>query len=195
LIERKIPATFFLNPGFLDNKQIMHRCLASLLIEEKPNQKEQWLQYRYTSRDQLLELAQKEGVEVLEYLQSARPYLSISQAKELSKMGFSVGSHSIDHPEFPLVSEEEQVRQVRESQAMLEVMLDIDIPAFAFPFEDLNVDSSLFLLLSHHYMASFGTSGIKEDPRQSHFQRLDMEKAIYGGPELIEASYFYNWLR
>lgn len=195
LLERKIPATFFLNPAFLDNRQIMHRCLASLMIERIPARRQEWLSYRFTDRDRLMELAQGEGVEIEEYLMSQSPYLSIDEAKKLAKMGFSIGSHSIDHPEFPLVSEEEQVRQIRESQSLLEVMLDMEIPVFAFPFEDLDVDPNLFLLLAHHYEASFGTSGIKQDPRPHHFQRLDMEKAVYGGPELIEASYFFNWLR
>lgn len=186
LEERGLSATFFLNPEFLDNKGLMHRCKASVLTEAEPEKRGEFMSIRYRQKGLLDALAIDMGIDWEEYLQIEKPYMSVEQVQDLAKRGFSIGSHSLDHPEFPLVSPEQQVEQIKKSQQELEHILGLRPDVFAFPFEDLGADSSCFEALQQNYLASFGTSGIKKDPRANHLQRLDMEKAEWTGKEWLE---------
>lgn len=195
LKEQGVPATFFINPAFLNNRSMMHRCLASLLIEQSPAEKQKWLSFRYPEKDRLFEKAAKLGLDIADYLQKQQPYLTDNQLKTLINDGFSIGAHSIDHPEFPLISRNEQVVQVEDSLKVVHSLSEDTVQAFAFPFEDLGADAACFEKVTQLGAYSFGTSGIKADSRPNHFQRMDMEKALYSGGELVEAAYLLQKFR
>jgi hypothetical protein len=92
-------------------------------------------------------------------------------------MGFTIGAHSWDHPEFWLLNEEEQQQQVTRSMEWVSEKFKIKIKAFAFPYTDDGVTGSLLAHLAENKICdiTFGTAGLKTDSVTGHLQRLPCE--------------------
>ena len=172
LLAKGVPAIFFVNPAFLDNRLLFYRCKISLLIEEVFRQRERSTVLkecavymgdgaggidpspealagrirRITHPDQGLldELAIKLEFSFDEYLVRRRPFLSLAQACELQEKGFTIGAHSWDHPYYDLISPEEQVRQTRESMEFVNNKFPSPHRCFSFPHSDANLPQSFF---------------------------------------------------
>ena len=158
--EKGVPATFFLNTAFLDNRALGYRQKASLLIDawqhrgeairrtaqarlaarlEVPHQEAcDWrrmvLSVKYRQRAVLDECAALLEVSFPDYLRSVQPYLSSEQVQGLLDAGFSIGGHSIDHPKYAELALVEQVAQTRGCMDELEQRFRLPVKAFAFPF-------------------------------------------------------------
>ena len=61
--------------------------------------------------------------------------LDLNQAKD-AYLGHEVASHSLDHPYFSSLTNEEAIRQVKEDVRNLSLIFGRDITGFAFPFHD-----------------------------------------------------------
>lgn len=70
--------------------------------------------------------------------------MTLSQLKELAGKGYAIGSHSMDHPLYSLISPDEQIRQTLESANWVAGSLDLSYKAFAFPHVDTGVGNALF---------------------------------------------------
>ena len=179
ILKRKgIPASFFINPSFVDNRDLFHRYKASeiiALLKEKGIQIK--LQRTYADLASLDEMAEEIGLDWESWLEQKRPYMSLEQIKNLQADGFTIGSHTMDHPEFELLDEETQLEEIRESMAWVNDMLHPDIKAFAFPFTDTGVSDAVFETCFQEkvFDLSFGTAGLKKDHFPFHFQRFSME--------------------
>jgi hypothetical protein len=120
LVEKGIPATFFINSAFIDNKKLCYQHKSSILVEnikkigsrrleekikgillknklESNNIKEGILSVKYQQKDILDEIADLMNVDFNDYLLKYEPYLTSDQIDNLIKNRFTIGAHSIDH--------------------------------------------------------------------------------------------------
>lgn len=209
LRRRSLPAVFFLNTAFLDNKEMFYRNKASLLVEKYKSDKvskyqkgaeavflkhnikgsdikANILSIKYHNRGILDELAEIFNIDFKEYLRNNNLYLSSSEVAVLVKEGFAIGSHSIDHPLFSLLSPEEQIRQASESLNLLRKQFDMPFNAFAFPFNSIEVSKDFYE--QTHFNGdidiSFGTSGFQKGYCENNFQRQSMEVGEYSAKKI-----------
>jgi peptidoglycan/xylan/chitin deacetylase (PgdA/CDA1 family) len=193
LLKKGIPATFFVNPGFVDNQRLFHKYKASLILgqlNKVPNlEAEQILKNQNLQGEQILkatflqevfldEVAELTGINFENFLAETKPYLSTEQLLKLKEQGFSIGAHSYSHPEFWKISEDEQMNEIKKSMNWLVEKINPDIRAFSFPFTDSGVSYKVMKALKNEHICdiSFGTAGIKYDEYDSHLQRYPVEK-------------------
>jgi peptidoglycan/xylan/chitin deacetylase (PgdA/CDA1 family) len=223
LVEKGIPATFFINPEFIDNKGLFFKYKANLVIDrlEKHNYPSSILEvagsrldpsYRDKNllRKALLNL-KKEDEELISvmaelvevdfetFVKIRKPYMSLEQVRKLSQQGFQIGSHSMDHPLFSLLSFDEQIGQVDESIRWIRDNLEQDHRFFAFPFTDEGVGKTFFdrIFREDQPMVdmTFGTAGMKRDPYPFHFQRIPMDVSGTGARIYLKGEYIYYLLK
>jgi peptidoglycan/xylan/chitin deacetylase (PgdA/CDA1 family) len=193
LLKKGVPATFFVNPGFVDNQQLFHKYKASLILNrlyETSNPKvehylkEQNLQGKEILKASVLqenildEVAGLLGVNFNDFLIKQKPYLTTEQIFKLKKQGFSIGAHSFNHPEFWQITGEEQLDEVKKSMDWLVEKINPEIKAFSFPFTDSGVSLKVLKSLNSEKICdvTFGTAGIKYDELEFHLQRYPVEK-------------------
>ena len=185
LYQRGIPATIFVNTGFIDNKDLFYRHKAALLID-KMNKKEpspavkseikKIFATTYLQRDRLDKTAALLEVDFQEYLKKNRPYLTADELSEMKKKEFTIGSHSIDHPNYAEIDELEQIRQTVESCKYVKETFQEPNSHFSFPFSEENIPDSFFKAIGLHADLTFGISGMKTRNQGKHIGRIDMEK-------------------
>lgn len=193
LLRKGIPATFFINTAFVDNKKLFHRYKASLILNElrqAPNLRvnkylekenlagEKILQASVFQEDILNEAACMLEFSFTDFLSRQQPYMSSEQVKKLASEGFSIGAHSHTHPEFWKITEAEQLYEVKISMSRVMQLVNPRIKAFSFPFTDSGVPASLLMALERDKLCdfTFGTAGIKKDSFRFHLQRYPVEK-------------------
>jgi len=209
LLRKGIPATFFVNPGFADNKALFHRYKASLIISrlKEGKQGETWLRERGFSFGKLLQLPIREaetadrladelGISWDHFLKETQPYMTLDQIRELEGRGFSIGGHSWDHPEFASLDFEEQYRQVSASMDWIGSHLHQKHRVFAFPYTDDGVSARLLKQLADDNLCdhTFGTAGLKYDSMPRHLQRFPAETSE-ALPVSLKMEMFYSQLR
>lgn len=193
LLKKGISATFFVNPGFVDNLQLFHKYKASLILnylnetsvpkvehilKEQNLQGKEILKASVLQENILDEAAGLLGVNFNDFLLKQKPYLTTGQILKLKKQGFSIGAHSFNHPEFWKITEEEQLDEVKKSMNWLVEKINPEIKAFSFPFTDSGVSLKVLKSLKSENICdvTFGTAGIKYDELEHHFQRYPVEQ-------------------
>ena len=193
LLKKGIPATFFVNTGFVDNYALFHKYKASLLLrhlEKEPHPEalkqlkannlegQRILQATIHQVSVLDEIARITGFDFNDFLQQQKPYLTTPQLIQLQNQGFVIGAHSISHPEFWLISEEEQWKEIHQSMNWLTKNINPKIKTFAFPFSDFSVSKSVLRKMHKEQLCdiTFGTAGVKFDEVENHFQRYPVEE-------------------
>lgn len=63
-----------------------------------------------------------------------RKHLGINELRSLSKMGWLIGSHSMTHRDLRRLSHSELLKEVRDSKALLEDVLGVEVTLFSYPF-------------------------------------------------------------
>jgi peptidoglycan/xylan/chitin deacetylase (PgdA/CDA1 family) len=200
LEKRSVPAVFFVNPAFIDNRRMSYRNKASLIIERiekdlhsselkqisnvlnlhKPapaELKKTVFSVSYPEIQKLDEIARILEIDFDLYLKEQKPFMTTDQISSIIKKGFAIGSHSMDHPRFQDISFEDQVLQVKRSFDELEQKFHLDLRAFAFPFHDRGITKEFFNYSSDKGLVdvSFGTSGFQIGHAINNFQRQPME--------------------
>jgi peptidoglycan/xylan/chitin deacetylase (PgdA/CDA1 family) len=219
LLERNITATCFVNTDFVDNKDMFYRLKISILLDEilnKPNTKLEndliaelmlSVDLRYEKAQDLLKITDKSKyivdkiaavlkVDFTEYLSVHQPYLTSEQIENLIKQGFSIGSHSMSHPYYPNLTEEEQVAETLNSFRFLQEKFKLDARLFSFPYTDFGIKKSFFERIKNEIDFSFGTANLKLDEVKTNFQRIPME--IVGSKNaasIIKTEYFLFLLK
>jgi peptidoglycan/xylan/chitin deacetylase (PgdA/CDA1 family) len=193
LLQKGIPATFFVNTGFVDNQRLFHKYKASLILnrltetsspkveqilKEKNLRGKEILKASFLQENILDEVAGLLGIDFNDFLKTQKPYLTTQQILKLKSDGFSIGAHSFSHPEFYKISEEEQLDEVKKSMNWLIEEINPEIKAFSFPFTDSGVSLKVLKTLEAEKICdvTFGTAGIKCDELNFHFQRYPVEK-------------------
>ena len=212
LIKKGIPATFFINPSFVDNKNMFHNHKASLLKETFLNERielqneqgesvpEDFFLKNITSINRFAEsyynnLAIQLGVNFEGYLKREQPYLSLEQLKKMNADGFEIGGHTLTHPLLSSLPEEEQVAEILGSMQWLKDNNISDSGYFAFPFNDIGIVKNLFLKMEALGITqSFGTSDMKEDMFGTHHHRISFEDSDKLAEKLLKQQLFKNLL-
>ena len=223
LLKRKIPAAFFINTGFMDNRDLFFRYKESLILDRleelnypeatvelfqrrfrlerggRKSLREFILGIDYRRRAELDDMARLVDLDFNAFLKIRKPYLTHTQIEELAQSGFYIGAHSSDHPLFNELDEAHQLVQFRDSLSMLMKEFRLGYGLFSFPFTDHGVSSSFFAALSGEGMppvdATFGTAGLKRDPVAFHFQRVPMEVGRFPAARLLKGEYIYYLLK
>jgi peptidoglycan/xylan/chitin deacetylase (PgdA/CDA1 family) len=222
LIRKGIPAVCFLNTAFIDNKALFYRYKASILIGEFEKGKcspatlktvQQWFlnnrlsqsfdktlrRVSYSQKDLLDKLAVLMGYDFPGYLKVNRPYLTSIQIEKLISQGFAFGAHSIDHPEYRFISEEEQFSQTRESIKDVCGKFGLSYRLFSFPFTDSGVKRNFFQKIFDPEQPvadiTFGGAGLKRDCMSSHLQRIPFEETSLSAKQILLSEYFYYLLK
>lgn len=212
IIKRKgIPVAIFINPGFVDNKQLFFRFKASILIEKiitnkrniecfngyvknKKTTPEKFLKsVTYTNKSVLDDIAKCIRIDFDEYLTKNRPYLTLKELYELKDNGVYVGAHSIDHPLFNMLNNEEQTYQLKQSVDFVKHRFNSRIKGFSFPFTDYGLNKDFFNEIFKEEMAdiTFGTAGIKKEKFKYHLQRIPVENYNKEIKEILIHQYLY----
>ncbi len=224
ILQRKgIPAVCFLNPGFVDNISLFYRYKASLLIEKLQTGKglaggkkiiEEWffenhlpltddyrglLEVSYKTRAILDELASIVDINFDEFLLNQRPYMDSTQIFSLIQQGFTFGAHSIDHPEYRFLEENEQIRQTAESIHLVLEKFGIKEKLFAFPFTDYGVKKTFFDIVFDPIQPlaqlTFGGAGLKNDSILRNIQRIPLEGTSLDARRIIGTEYLYYMIK
>jgi peptidoglycan/xylan/chitin deacetylase (PgdA/CDA1 family) len=210
LLEKGIPATFFINSDFVDNKKLCYQHKASILVEcFKKSMSASIhtkvkailvkndihfddiisgvLSIKYYQKDIINNIAQLIDLDFDEYLIKNRLYLTSHQIEALIKNGFTVGGHSIDHPLYSLLSLSDQLYQTEESVKFMKNTFDLGYGTFAFPHGDNMVSRNFFrrLYSSGLVDVSFGTGGMIEDEFPRNIQRISFEKPLMPAEKIL----------
>lgn len=216
ILKRKgIPATFFLNSDFIDNKALMFRYKASYLIEQLLHQKNiaavvakqfekhqlsflsikrSLLDLRWTHKALLDDLAKIFNVDFDLFLQQTQPYLTKEQINIMLEDGFTFGSHSQNHPTYNLIPLKQQLEQTIQSQNHISHQFQLPYKIFAFPFTDTGVESPFFdkILGKENFQLTFGGAGLKKEKIMGQVQRFGMEtQRNTSAKQLIHTEYCY----
>ena len=185
LYQKGIPATIFINTAFVDNKDLFYRHKIALLIDKmnkkKPSPAEKseikkLLATTYSQKEYIDKTAILLEVDFQEFLEKYRPYLTTEELFDMKKKGFTIGSHSIDHPHYSEIDETEQIRQTIESCKYIKETFQESNAYFSFPFSEEKISDSFFIAVSSHTDLTFGISGMKVRNQGKHLGRIDMEK-------------------
>lgn len=214
LLDKGIPATFFISSAFLDNQELCYLHKASLLAEtiregissgaegeirgillkmglSFSQLSEGVLKVDYKRREVLDRIAEALQVDFQEYLDEKQPYLTSSQVKGLIDQGFTIGAHSIDHPYYSTLSLAEQLEQTIVSVKQIREKFGLDYGAFAFPHNDNGVSQEFFQKVQESGLIdiTFGTGGMLDGGLRNHRQRISLEKPLLTARELIAWQY------
>lgn len=214
ILEKKgIPATFFINTDFVDNKALFYRYKVSLILEKLKSNNDllkpvaellstkstdlisiskALLHLNYKSIDLIESIANKIEINFEDYLKENKPYLTAEQIKDLINRGFSIGSHSVNHPFFKEIALEEQKKQLTESFHFLAENFDIESKYFSFPFSDEGVSLDFFEWLYNDEKCdlTFGTSGLKHDYSRNHIHRVAFDGSLSTAEDIVKSQYF-----
>jgi peptidoglycan/xylan/chitin deacetylase (PgdA/CDA1 family) len=169
LTSKGIPAIFFVNPAFLDNRELFYRCKISLVVEQLMQHKDNaplltmcneimgispsgdlmsitTSVKKITNLNQHLtdELAAILQISFTDYLVQKKPFLTTQQTIELSNSGFTIGAHSWDHPYYDLIADEDKLSQTARSMNFVAEQFHQPIKTFSFPHFDNNLPQSFF---------------------------------------------------
>ncbi|MBN2487373.1 MAG: polysaccharide deacetylase family protein [Bacteroidales bacterium] len=220
LLRKGIPATFFINTGFVGNQGFLHRFKAVLLSEAIRKDKSERLKHKLESftnmqfscrykaanyvkgltfrqTNTLQEAINYLEVDIERQLQDYRPYMSKDEIGHLVSKGFTVGAHSEGHPEFYLLTEEEQLQQAGKSVETLIEWFNLPYSIFAFPFTDSGVKKSFFEKFNEIYKPdlTFACAGLKNDPEKNHIQRIAMDNRYLQAENLLKSEYLHYFLK
>jgi peptidoglycan/xylan/chitin deacetylase (PgdA/CDA1 family) len=211
LVREGIPATFFINSGFLDNHNLCYEHKASIIVthllennisnmlQKKIEQllsdnylnansiSASILAIRYSNRDIVTRIGEILEIDFKQYLLSYQPYLTTQQINNLISDGFTIGAHSIDHPLYKELALEEQLRQTTQSISFVREKFQLPYSVFAFPHTDNGVTTTFFNQIHKSRLVdiSFGTSGMIEDIIPNNLQRISFENPLLPCKDII----------
>lgn len=146
--------------------------------------------------DKLIEgLASFLGIDFNQYLHDIGPYMTLEQLAELSKKGYTIGAHSMDHSLFSEISLEEQIRQVEQSVEWVQQSIPNQPKVFAFPFTNHGVDRKLYDYFidpeTPRLDFMFGTAGHKPTDSARFLHRIPMETSLIDAKKRLKGEFFY----
>ena len=135
LLKKGISAALFINPAFVDNKEIFYDLKKGLILDKLSNQNkiknilpevEKLFGKKISSHDHLIEniksinylnkgltnsIGELLNIDFEKFCKEEKPFMTTDEIKDLINKGFHVGAHSIDHPLYSLLHEKEQIHQ------------------------------------------------------------------------------------
>ena len=209
ILSRKgVPATFFLCTSLLDHKNIFFEDLAGLIALElkaaTSGKRERALQELRHSRhtiDSLLQaptpknellrcLANVLEIDVNAWMMSEQPYLTSDHVRHLLDSGFAVGAHSVNHPLFCQIPEDEAMAQCCQSIEQVTRQFELPYRVFAFPYGEFGLQKTFLETLINKSNADlmFGTRGVVKDELEPFLiQRMLAEHPILSLREILHS--------
>lgn len=223
LEEKGIPAVFFINPAFIDNKSLFFRCKTSLLINELVNSKNDKILNEYRRHFQLADATQVKIIETLKnfkindhtilddlankigysfsaFLKKQQPYLTSDQLLSLKTRGFSIGGHSMTHPYYDQISFDEQIEQTIQSCNYVKEKTEMASQFFSFPYDDKNISQQLLDELKKSEIdLFFGLQNQKNEINNKMLHRFNAERNFTSFDNQIKGilllSIFYKFFK
>lgn len=221
LKEKGLPAVFFLNSDFIDNRKLFYRFKAGLIIDKilsgaVSQAKQEEIEYLiegelgylrgsvidkikvidYHSKSILSEIATTVGVSYSDFLESYKPYLTSDQIIKLSRDGFYFGAHSIDHPNYELIDINHQLYQTIESANFVNNRYNFEHNFFAFPHLDKSVSEKFFDIISGRDIGRFdlifGNCNQKKDKYPNILHRFNSENPQFDINTLVSSVLLYT---
>ena len=208
-----VPAVFFLNSAFIDNKVLFYRYKVALLLAEIEHTTlakqissvlslskikiadpvKYLLQLKYKDTNLIDSIAQSCNYNFDDYLQKVQPYLSTTQIFDLIKDGHTIGAHSVDHPLYGDINPQVQFVQTRDSMRVISEKFNLPNNYFAFPFTADGVVKELFPAMygELNIQKSFGTAGLQKNKINNHIERIPAEHKTYDLESLVKNEYHY----
>ncbi|OEK09696.1 hypothetical protein A8C32_13425 [Flavivirga aquatica] len=202
LKQKGINAVFFINPDFIDNNESLYKHDLSIIIESlktshyKKNTIDKIVkilgietntslpqltttikQIKQSQNNIIEDIADLLNIDLYQYIETHKPYLSKSQIQEMIHSGFYFGGHTMSHPRLLELSIEKQKKEVIDSIKWLKTNFNIDYSFFAFPFSDKGISKALINEIFKYDESAviFGNSGIKKDVNNRIIQRFSLE--------------------
>lgn len=203
LQKKGIPATFFVNPAFVDNSDMLYRGKVSLITEKiyglgnsfvapgfiipiwgneakKPKTfLKNLFALRYNDTPLIERIAKELNVDWKDYLKQVNPYLTVDELKELAGKGFIIGAHGLNHIKFSDLSPLMQIENVLKSIEWVQENIPSQPRVFAFPFTNYGVSDEFyrFFFVDNQQLfdTMFGTAGIKSSLSDKLLHRIPME--------------------
>lgn len=216
LQKKGIPASFFVNPAFIDNTDMSYRLKNAVLchIIASGNYKtsslpeafsgvprkrlfRKILELGYSEETTRQQIARALQFDFKTYKQSHSPYMNDSDIRQLIKSGFHVGAHSLHHHDFSLLTPEAQIDEAIKSINYVHRHYPQKFRSFAFPFSDAGVNKEQIDTILEQCDISFGTSGLKtQNMHPLHYQRIPMESTkSYSARKILPAEFFYFYIK
>ena len=206
----KVPAVFFINNAFIDNRDLHYERKKYLILRRIDEGVDRDIQERirktlpgehseaktlgdmvsrleYREKHYLDTIAGELGISFSDYLDKNKIYLTTRQIKDMLGNQMSIGGHSMDHPNLTELPMDQQVNQVIESVNDLADRFSLDYKAFAFPYNDRALDTALFIKIKDGIDVSFGSSDFLKDEFRKHFHRGSIDNSIQSFKPAISA--------
>jgi peptidoglycan/xylan/chitin deacetylase (PgdA/CDA1 family) len=173
LLRKGIPAALFINPSFVDNKDIFYNLQKGWMLDQLDNSrgiraavnqaclemagqllgsplrspeqlKAAIRSIRYHNRHLVTGLSNLLGIDFESFKNDQQPYMTLPQLKELAGKGFAIGAHSMNHPLYADISPAEQIAQTIDSVQWVSHNFALPYKTFAFPHVDTGVKNAFF---------------------------------------------------
>ena len=168
LLRKGIPAALFINPGFVDNREIFYDLKKGLILDKLSGPRpglpelsrfeaifgekiadplrlrEKIRKINYLNKELTDAIGKLLELDFDEFAKIRKPFITTAEIWDLIGKGFQIGAHSMDHPLYALLPEKEQVRQTLESVNWVVTHFRLGYKAFAFPHSDRGVKNSFF---------------------------------------------------
>lgn len=220
LKEKNLPAIFFINPDFVDNKKALYKHWISIVISylktvdfdrEILDKISRVFYFNYSSeaefiqnfknipfheREKITEVFKILNFDHEAYLNENPIYVTRAQIQEMIDDGFYFGGHTMSHPPLKELAHEEQKQQIIDSIKWLKTHFGINYSLFAFPFSDKNISKQLIqeLFAYDENILLFGNSGIKKDIDSRIVQRTSFENPTKEVTKHIVTENLYKYL-
>lgn len=194
LQELSIPAFFFLNNDFIDNRSMFYRAKLSLLVSKLgyldplthqqlayileckiTDIKENLLAIQDGSNKKIASLLTVAKVDVNQYLSEQKPYLTTEQITEMVNAGYYFGGHTCDHLSLKNMSALEQEQRIVESALDISNRFKLDYKLCSLPHNDLGVSKDVFEKVSQQIDYLFGGYGLNHQLDVKYIQRISNE--------------------
>lgn len=215
ILEKKgVPAIFFLNPAFVNNRELFYRCKISLMIDELKNKTADLLpiyskvlpaapdtgtviaalkNLNQHNASVLDILANNIHFSFEDFLEKKKPFLTSSQIVDLHKRGFTIGAHSMNHPYYHLLSVEDQVRQTIDSCNYVKELLGTEECHFSFPHSDAGISQAGIDAINQHVTGLlFGIQNQKKELHNRILHRFNAERPETNANALIKGQLLLN---
>jgi len=210
-----VPAVFFLNNNFIDNRGLFYRYKASILVDRIRSDckaLENAAEYLVIPEEQVIKalhlvtykqqplldaLAPVVETDFEQYMKNSPVYMESGQVKELINWGFDIGGHTADHVDFTSLEQSEMIYEVRHSVDDVQQRFGIQYRYFSFPFTSHGVPEPVIdMLLDKHIAGALaGTAGLKKTRTPGFIQRIPMESTGLHAKDVLKVEYFYYLLK
>lgn len=193
LYAKGIPSAIFVCNDFVEQKQAFYRLKVGAILAQLNDEKWQqhpslrsfksikkckkYIRSWYQNQKEVLDTCFQDFYPDFDEKNLKDLFMGKDELEKLYKKGVAIGGHSSTHPNFELLSTEEQLNEAKLSMQFVKENFPQSVYAFAFPFSDKGLQREFFQQAEEQgvFDISFGTGGWKKSANPNHYQRLAVE--------------------